>query len=62
MRHFKIKIGAVIILLTGSYFLNVSHRFVMDRDGVTLYNFLLYFVAQISWGYFMGQHLLKFKE
>jgi len=34
----------------------------MDRDGVTLYNFLLYFVAQISWGYFMGQHLLKLKE
>jgi len=62
MRRFKIKIGALIILLMGIYFLNVSHRYTISIHNIALYNFLLYFVAQISWGYFMGQHLLKFKE
>ena len=61
MSRIKPNIGAIIIMLIGCYFLNVSHRYVMDRDGVTLYNFLLYFIAQISWGYFMGQRIFKLK-
>jgi len=38
------------------------YQFVSERDGFRLYNFLLFFIAGITWGYFWGQRLMKNEE
>jgi hypothetical protein len=55
MKVFAIFWGGALLLQNG-------YQFVSERDGFSLYNFLLFFVAGITWGYFWGQRLFKNEE
>lgn len=57
---FNIKVFA--IFWGGALLLQNGYQFVSERDGFSLYNFLLFFVAGITWGYFWGQRLMKNEE
>lgn len=45
----------------GVLLLQDGYQFVSSRDGFSIYHFLLYFVAGITWGYFWGRRLFKFQ-
>jgi hypothetical protein len=51
-----------VIFWGGALLLQNGYQFVSERDGFRIYNFLLYFIAGILWGYFWGRKLLKFQE
>jgi len=53
---------AFAIFWCGALLLQNIYQFVSERDGFSLYNFLLFFVAGITWGYFWGQRLMKNEE
>jgi hypothetical protein len=55
MKAFAIFWGGALLLQNG-------YQFVSERDGFSLYNFLLFFIAGIIWGYFWGQRLMKNEE
>jgi hypothetical protein len=49
-------------LLIGSFGLYICHNLAIDRNGITMYNFLLFFSAQAFWGYYWGGRLIKWPE
>jgi len=53
---------AFVIFWGGVLLLQNIYQFVGERDGFRLYNFLLFFIAGIAWGYFWGQRLMKNEE
>jgi hypothetical protein len=55
----KINIGSLCVLLLGAVVLYVCHNIAMERNGITLYNFLLFFSAHVFWGYFWGGRLIR---
>ncbi len=55
MKVFSIFWGGALLLQNG-------YQFVSERDGFSLYNFLLFFISGITWGYFWGQRLIKNEE
>lgn len=50
-----------VIFWGGALLLQNGYQFVSERDGLSIYNFLLYFISGIAWGYFWGKRLLKFQ-
>ncbi|MEB3121205.1 MAG: hypothetical protein VKL41_08270 [Snowella sp.] len=50
-----------VIFWGGALLLQNGYQFVSERDGLSIYNFILYFISGIVWGYFWGKRLLKFQ-
>ncbi|MEY4570810.1 MAG: hypothetical protein RLZ10_3 [Bacteroidota bacterium] len=55
----KINWPSFIIFWTGLYAQMLIFNHILHRNGPTLYNFCLYLVTGISWGYYWGQHLFQ---
>jgi hypothetical protein len=51
-----------VIFWGGSLLLQNGYQFVSERDGLSIYNFLLYFIAGILWGYYWGSKLIKIEN
>jgi hypothetical protein len=51
-----------VIFWGGALLLQNGYQFVSERDGLSFYNFLLYFIAGILWGYYRGSKLIKIEN
>jgi len=53
---------AFAIFWGGALLLQNGYQFVSERDGLSFYNFLLYFISGILWGYYWGRQLVKIEN
>ena len=51
-----------VIFWGGALLLQNGYQSVSERDGLSIYNFLLYFIAGILWGYYWGSKLIKIEN
>ena len=54
----KINYRSLVCLLLGGIILYICHGIAIDRNGLSVYNFLLFCAAQFVWGYYWGGKLL----
>ena len=58
----KINWPSFIIFWIGLYAQMLIFNHILNRDGPTLYNFFLYLVTGIFWGYYWGQKIFYINQ
>ena len=56
---YKINYWGVFLLFLGGLVLHLERLYVFERDGPSLYNWIVFMAAGWAWGHFMGKRIVK---